>query len=74
MDYLFTISLKKTSCFLFDIFKIRQRMQEEHLKLDFNCLRKSDADNFQVNLLKSCRAKTGINGLGIYLNMKFFKL
>ena len=59
------IGLKNKFCFfLDDILIVGKGSEEDHLKLELDCLNKLDADNLRINLPKCCFAKQEIFWLG----------
>ena len=60
MDYTL-VGLSNTYCFLDDIIVVSKGSKESHLKYDYDCLRKFEADNLRINLSKCHFAKHQIN-------------
>ena len=58
------IGLKNTLCFLDDILIVSKGTEEDHFKLVLDCLKKLEADNLRINLLKCHFAKQEISSLG----------
>ena len=62
MDYTL-VGLSNTYCFLDDIIVVSKGTKESHLKHDYKCLQKLEADNLRTNFSKCHFAKHQINSL-----------
>ena len=59
--------LNNTYCFLDRILLVIKRLDEEHKKYLFDCLRRLDKENLRINLHKCHFAKLEVDWLGYYI-------